>query len=75
MINDLHELKVKDYKRVVLKQNEEDLGRIKEDSVDREKNRETLSSCIDILDTSKHPESGNVKTFSSCVIDDASVNV
>ena len=43
--------------------------------MDRETIRETLSRCIDILDTSKHPESGIVNIFSGCVIDDASVNV
>ena len=48
---------------------------IKEDAADRAKIRETLSTCIDILDTSKHPDTGLINVFSGRVIDDPTVNV
>ena len=49
---------------------------IKEDAADRAMIRETLLTCIDILDTSKHPETGLINVFfSGRVIDDSTVNV
>ena len=64
LTNYLQEIKEGALETVVCTHKEERHKRIKEDSADRAKLRETLSTCIDIMDTSKYPESGLINVFS-----------
>lgn len=60
---------------VVVTTHKERQSRIKEDSADRSKvHQERLSNCIDILDASKHPETGLVYIYFGRIIDDPTVN-
>ena len=65
----------RDIQIVVTTHKEERHALIKEDVADRAMIQETLLTCIDILDTSKHPETGLLNVFSGRVIDDSTVNV
>lgn len=47
---------------------------IKEDAADKAKIRETLSTCIDILNHSEHPDRGFISIFSGHVNDNPTVN-
>ena len=75
LLNDLKEIKEGDVPTVVNVRKEERHTRIKEDAADRVRIRETLSTCIDILDTRKHPETGLINVFSGRIIDDPTVIV
>ena len=71
LLNDLQEIKEGDVQAVVVTTHKEERHtRIKEDAADRAKIRETLTTCIDMLDTTKHPDTGLINVFSDCVIDD-----
>ncbi|KAL8582263.1 hypothetical protein ACOMHN_037020 [Nucella lapillus] len=73
--NDMETLKEGQEDVVVTTYKEERQSRIKDDASDRAKIQERLSTCIDILDTSKHPETGLVNVYSGRIIDDPTVNV
>lgn len=75
LLNDLQEIKEGDVQTLVSTHKEERHTRVKEDAADRSKLRGTLSTCIDVLDTSKHPDTGLINVFSGCIIDDPTVNV
>ena len=60
---------------VVTTHKEECQSHIKEDAADRAKFQERRSTCIDILDTSKHPETGFVNLYSGLIIDDTTADV
>ncbi|KAL8585757.1 hypothetical protein ACOMHN_040539 [Nucella lapillus] len=73
--NDMETLKEGQEDVVVTTHKEERQSRIKDDASDKAKILERLSTCIDILDTSKHPETGLVNVYSGRIIDDHTVNV
>ena len=74
LANDIDEIKDGKRENVVITHKEERNPRIKEDSDDRKNLRETLSTCIDILDPSHHPDTGIINVFSGRIIDDPSLN-
>ncbi|KAL8560458.1 hypothetical protein ACOMHN_054361 [Nucella lapillus] len=73
--NDMETLKEGQEDVVVTTHKEERQSRINDDASDRAKIQERLSTCIDILDTSKHPKTGLVNVYSGRIIDDPTVNV
>jgi len=75
MSNDMETLDERQVDAIVTTHKEERQSRIKEDAADRAKIQERLSTSIDILDTSKHPETGLVNVYSGRVIDDPAVNL
>ena len=50
-------------------------ARLREDASDRNNLRIALSTCVDVLDTAKHPECGLINIYSGHIVDDSAVNV
>ena len=65
IMHDLKDMKdERETRSAIIFHKEEQTSRLREDAVDRKKLREALSTCIDVFDTSKHPESGLINIYS-----------
>ena len=61
--------------KVVTCHKEERYTRIKEDAADRQKIRDTMSTCIDVFDGEHHPTTKLVNIFTGHIADNEAVNV
>lgn len=76
IMHDLQDLKEeRETRAAIIFHKEEQTSRLREDAEDRRKIREALSTCIDVFDTNKHPESGLINIYSGYIVTDPLVNV
>lgn len=70
-MHDLQDMKEGRETRPAIIFHKEEQNRLREDAVNRKKLREALSTCIDVFDTSKHPES----SLNICSDPESSLNI